>query len=524
MSKYLLGIAAVNLYGVFSQSDNISMFRGASLALRDAAHLPTPLFQALSVTVEEVSIGASEGIYELEACESDVIHLINNIKTYLSTDFNGYTFVVDFVTQSTDFVKDKRRLSNKLRYLQQHQTRLSLTNSETDQVCQLTNLLPAETTVYIQGEKQRSSTIAKRRFEKGRDDKQVFYNTELKKFDIACPVNTLFTNDVIALSENLKFKRLNRKLAYIYLDGNKFSAIQREVVNDVNSQRAFDKDIQEKRAQLLSHLLERCANDVDWQTAQDEIRLETLLWGGDEILFIVPAWKAFDTVAAIFDFTRDWQFKGHALTHALGMVLCKCGMPVFRMRQLAQLLADNQKELAKNDAASQINTCSDARIPGTTNVYDFLVLESEDFAEDTLQQHFNVRYGQLAPLREHVLIDAISAEQLDTIRTKLNFIRRSQIYLLANSAITCTDYNENGSSYSLQEQRFVQVHDEISLADFIEITKQLALLLLGFKSDELYTEDKDVVIGKLCEQRRGLTWLVVSECMEYVMPVKEYEA
>lgn len=525
MQKYLLGISAVNLYAVFSQSDNISMFRGASLTLREAAKLPDAVFSDASVTSEPVSIGASEGVYLITGEETNLSALLVNVKEHLAANYLGYTFVTDTVPLNGDYNTAKTHLKNRLGRLQQKQTRVSLQFSDTSTVCELTHILPGETTEPVQGEKRTVSTIAATRFKKGRDEKQSFYENELKTLGIPFERKLTFTNDLIALSENKEYRRLDGKLAYIYLDGNKFRAIQKESVDSVKTQQDFDNAMQTLRGQLLDELLSWCANDPDWQTPKGEIRLETLLWGGDEILFVVPAWKALDTTAKIFDITRNWQFNGYPLTHAVGVLFCKNSMPVFRMRQVAQKLADEQKVHAKSRFKGQADdTNKTVAIAGTINVFDMLVLESEDFAEDSIEAHANHRYGKLAEVRNQAMPGAFSEQQLADIRAKLVLMSRSQIYLLANTATICTNFGESDSRFVQQEERFVLVQDGVSKEAYDDLTKLLGLLLLGLDADKLYpiTTDKEALA--FSEQRRGLTWLLVTECSEYLLPEKEERA
>ena len=75
-------------------------------------------------------------------------------------------------------------------------------------------------------------------------------------------------------------------------------------------------------------------------------RIETLMWGGDELIWAVPAWCALDAVQFFFDQSADWRdpIRNKRLTHAIGMVLCSHNAPIRGIVQLARELADHAKD------------------------------------------------------------------------------------------------------------------------------------------------------------------------------------
>ena len=105
----------------------------------------------------------------------------------------------------------------------------------------------------------------------------------------------------------------------MYFDGNSFSGIQARHCQTVAAIRDFDADIQGKRKAFLKALLTEIKADPLFLTADNKIRLETLLWGGDEMIFVVPAWCGLRVLHFFYHYSQNWAFNGTPLTHAGGI-------------------------------------------------------------------------------------------------------------------------------------------------------------------------------------------------------------
>ena len=114
------------------------------------------------------------------------------------------------------------------------------------------------------------------------------------------------------------------------------------------------------------------------------LRLEVLLWGGDEAYFVVPAWLGFELVQLFYECSADWAIGTEdgsvPLTHAGGLVFCHVKTPIDRIRVAAATLADRIKEHAGDSLE---------------NSFDYLVLESIDYpTEPNMGDFFTTRYGR----------------------------------------------------------------------------------------------------------------------------------
>lgn len=184
---------------------------------------------------------------------------------------------------------------------------------------------------------------------------------------------TLQQNDHPSLSQLPQ--NLANKLAIIHLDGNKFGQyLNRPLIED---RALFSAQLRVHQANLLCALLEQflpegrttaADNPLIVRAGEDEelnidlperIRLEILLWGGDEIALAVPAWFGLEVMeildTALRSFHITWQDgTQEALTHALGLCFCPYKTPIRSMRALAGNLADGAKNAGSSKFAYNI--------------------------------------------------------------------------------------------------------------------------------------------------------------------------
>jgi hypothetical protein len=108
---------------------------------------------------------------------------------------------------------------------------------------------------------------------------------------------------------------------------------------------------------VLTALLNEIKSDPVWLN-NEKLRFETLLWGGDEIIWVVPAWKGWWTLARFYKHVVEtpWEFPpGKTLTLAAGLVFCHHNAPIHRIMRLAKTLGDLAKhDRNRNLAAYQI--------------------------------------------------------------------------------------------------------------------------------------------------------------------------
>jgi hypothetical protein len=256
----------------------------------------------------------------------------------------------------------------------------------------------------------------------GRDLRQTFYRQELPAG--AVPVAG-FTNDFRSLAsldhrpnEGLAVPRnLDDKIAVFYADGNGFGSLQ-SACDSPEALNAWDRSLRDRRRALLSRLLAQAQALRHWRTAAGHIRLETLMWGGDELTFVVPAWCGLELAALFFELTADWRYPdvdtGQPLCHAAALVFAHAKAPIRRL----ELLAHDLVEQTKRDGDKARNTLA------------WVVLESFDHTGSDLGDYLQRRYP-LNPCPVDWARLRLGADQLHTLRADLPPLRE----VLPRSAI-----------------------------------------------------------------------------------------
>jgi hypothetical protein len=447
-NSYFLRVEGVNIYDTVTDTNQLSTVRGGSLLLREA------IFKVRHLLVTKgwgtpVSIGASVGLFELNgaadrgAVEKEVTRLlrgekVNSIET---AAFRHLTFVVDVQGErlGKDFADAREAVLAKNRFRQMCQLTAAVPEDVRNSTgpCGLDGVRPAGQKSIR--EKEVSPSVWDR-YEYGREGRQKFYKDELKHvseivgstedkitrcaesqsgFDQSIADKLLFTDDLRKIAD-AEGEKLNGKIAVLYFDGNGFGRIQRRHCETPDDLRDFDRCIQTKRGKLLYRLLEKFKGEARFKNG-DALRLETLLWGGDEMMFVVPAWMGLEVLHFIYDCTKGWKFAGEDLTHAGGLVFCHHKTPISRMTALARQLGEWVKEQ-----------------PGGRqgNKYDYVALESIDFPTESLECFWERRVKGYADFRTPVA----APEDWDTKRDGLTRamgegVARAQIYEILRKAL-----------------------------------------------------------------------------------------
>lgn len=465
--RYLLRMEGVNIYEIIDDADKLNVRRGGGLLLREAVNEIKKIRG-----LKKISTGASVGLFELSE-DSSRTHadIEKDIKKKLSEEpYKYFTFVVDIVPLAdpvedvqTDFQFAKEAVLARNRFRQYQQPTLVFPERNTDSgqirvACEWDRIRPGVEMVEVKTSKASNlvtvSSSIKARHDYGRDQKKKdFYIKECE--GVASFDNLEFTQDFHELAEGSSFSQLNKKIAVIYFDGNSFGKIQSscrtaEELND------FDDRIKSLRKGFLCKLLEDI-KDEDHFKNDEKIRLETLLWGGDEVIFVVPAWQGFRVLHAYYDHFRGEDNELPKLTHAGGMVFCNMKTPIARVEALARELAEHVKES-----------------PGgrERDMFDYAVLESVDYPAEPLEQFWESCYAGLATSRRPVTpIENWNQFSSDLRRLLKEELSKGQIYAVARAAVVETE--------TLYKKRIDRAKDVMGNEIYDNLQKVLSELFAG---------------------------------------------
>lgn len=461
--KYLLRFDGVNFDTNIGDTKQLSVQRGGSLLLRKAA---LDIQSAIS-SLKAISQGGSVGLFEFEAnsqedaekTRDDVVHHLREDKHY-----GWFTFVVDFTAiNDNDFSKAHETVIALNRFRQYSQPTLALpeVNQDPDiEPCAWDNLRPAAGHDQLDA----VSRFSKIRYEFGRSQKKRFVNNQTRVDDEQqnpglAGLNFDYTNDLHeiadAASSGIKAGNLQGKIAVIYFDGNGFGKVNKgKTASDYTR---FDCTILNKRRQWLRSLLEEYGDDPNFvaqvgkgESMRKVVRLELLLWGGDEIMVVVPAWCGMEVLQHFYRFHENWEYDDTLLTHAAGLVFCNARTPIAQIKQLAVELADNVKDRYLGKDNGKIDKYTKA-----ANLYDYVALESIDYPTQSWPEFLAKRYtSRLAMTRlPSTPLYGRYSDEAQAFRTLLETLPSRQLNKL------CLAVTKSTEAYNLAYTQFKKVVD-----------------------------------------------------------------
>lgn len=390
-------VEAVNIYNHIADTNQLSIIRGGGLLLKQAIDDISAKFSLKTITS-----GASQGVFS--ALDGNPAA---DISAWLNTHehYKHFTFVVDAINaQSYVEAKEKLIALGRMRQMQQISQSPDYTQNEPIGPSAFGGVRVASTQIKLQNQLQNAATIDDVRAKFGKSERSNLYKRELSRAkktafldsrepDITGAQFTV-THSFHALANNADMGNLHNKIAVIYCDGNGFSKIQNALVKSDRDQTEFDGLMQNYRSQFMYQLVSWYENaghtserffypnrDEGTDNIEYQARLETLLWGGDEMILVVPAWLGLDVLHLFYAVSADWNFRGTPLYHAGGIVFCHFKTPIFHIVDLARNLADNIKEHPNGRS---------------NNYFDYVVLESVDYPTASLTDFFSQTYGRYA--------------------------------------------------------------------------------------------------------------------------------
>jgi hypothetical protein len=278
MSTYYLRLEGVNLDHFVFDTNSLSVVRGGGLLLLDA----TDRVGNAGLGLTPVTTGASAGLFAFEANDDgEAACKRRAVDAFLKGDaqLRHATFVVDVVPASERFAADREKLLALNRWRQMQAPSVAPPKQPTPDhgPCRIDGVRPAGNRGIPKGPDTRAaSDSVHARWTHGVGQKQAFYQQRAQ----ADPKLRLVA-DFETLTDDPGRGNLHRKMAVIYADGNGFGKLQADNCQTREAQEQFDTDIKGLRAELLRALVAEAAKNPAFQTAKGEIRLETLLWGGE---------------------------------------------------------------------------------------------------------------------------------------------------------------------------------------------------------------------------------------------------
>lgn len=393
-----LHVEAVNFDSTIFDTQDISTVRGSSRAIEDIiANFASQIEQSQILRVGGAAVTAKTDL--------SLSDLARNLPNDLQDVFPHLVFI-----EGRDAESDLTAIA-RARHRQHRQASLAPWGAAKERPCDIDKQRPASKEIR-KGDKAMkvsASVYARRKY--GKDAKSGLYQALGSDIPSALPQDFHDLVGGLPASEGIA-EAAQSKLVVIHADGAGFG----DAMRSVGSQR-FSERLAELHAGLLKGLFKWLATmGARGVTLDGAPRLETLLFGGEDMDFVLPGWLVFDFLREFYRLTKDWDVDTHPLSHRLGCVVGHYKTPIRQLRSLA------------HDAVDVLRDCEG------TNIYSIDIFESAAPPSDGLSAHRKRLFGagvdadsfaeRLEALEhDHSLLDAlVSQDQADTL------IARSQIY------------------------------------------------------------------------------------------------
>ncbi len=503
MKQYLFRAEAVNLWPTVYDTSDISTIRGGGFYLLDRVR---SLAQESVFKENVITEGASAAVFQVETDSPAEIR--RKMLTYLYDGENAIRemmFLVEYIENHGKFPETMAGLQGKIRAAQMQTSSIRVfpetfkpasgTDPETGKQWAydtLNRTLPAHKQDQLKGP---VSGFTHRRREQGKTLRKKIYALLLKDQDVSVQ-DYGFTDELEVLCNDAKQGNLNGKIAFIYIDGNKFGKLQRNFSPE--ELKAYDALLDNFKKRLLASIIRLAREDKSFMNG-NKIRLETLLWGGDEIKLIVPAWMGWKAALCFYDVADEMNMKmeDKELTYAMGLVFAHHKNPIRNVSGVAEELAQTVKDGLSSAQVYQ-------RSHG--NRIHYAVLESLEtlpkgygqFATDfyrTASQELSLSPDEMRGLRDF-------AKSLDA------GFSRSKIYSVAQAWVSDSDKKDKkDKGYAEALQRGLDVC-EVSAKKKEKLVHEIEMI-----TGTAFGEDKKVIEAK---PEKGYRWLQIAELWDYL--------
>lgn len=402
----LLRVEGVNQANFITDTQDLSTVRGAGLLLLDAAVEVERMLQDLHYTVKPIVQGASIGLFRIDTDAETAEKVRDAVAAGLEKWLPHATFVVDVCETANDGPTPRAMLVAQNRWRQMQAPSVVYPSLHTPalqkELCDIDKVRPVAVHDPSRAAKdankawQSASTSYRR--EVGREKKQSFYSHEIGRVGAPERPDLRYTQDFDDLcGDSAHWGNLRDKMAVLHLDGNKFTAFATDP--NLGTETAlgdFSHGLRKEQARILCALIQRISpdpadrtrDDPDWMNA-GRVRLETLLWGGDEITWVFPAWKGWELLQFFFETAKpkhSWNPNPAPLTYTAGLVFCHKKAPIHTVTALARDLVGRAKQAAdtkdeNSEEGEKIQGAQADKDKAGPNRFLYQVLESFDYIE-----------------------------------------------------------------------------------------------------------------------------------------------
>ncbi len=407
MPTYVLRVEGVDFGATIEDTHNLSAYRGGSLALLAAPIAVGKILKVTKALNKTIFEAASLGAWIIEAKDDAAAEkLRSNVREFLRGNLAVFasaskavsdalapmvsaeaawphlSFVVDLAPvkpavagADTEYLALKQAEANN--YARQfREANWSVPAFDSDarggsvgwdekdkkwKPVHLDPVRPAKVERGIKKQRVKVSLSFATRFDRGKKARQNIYRVEA---DDGKADGLYFTNsfeEIIGNPPEGLPSSVSGKIAVFYADGNSFTKI-REKSATCADYGAFSARVLDKQRGLMGSILAWLKAGATYKKRKSEFvfedpeeeeedyrekaRFETLRWGADEIIFVMPAWLGIEFAQKFFDeWTNGWIApSGESLTFGAGLLFCHEKTPIRQARKMAKIMAEDAKK------------------------------------------------------------------------------------------------------------------------------------------------------------------------------------
>lgn len=318
--KFHLEVEGVNFASCLYDTNDISVIRGSSLLLDSIAEPVTAALQASRCqNIEREWAGASTAKFTFEADEAAAQAALETVRSSLSKGPYRHLSFVANIGQSDVAAKARNRAAQFRQWtVPECQVPDAILPDALD------GMRPASAQSF-DSLKGALSPSVKARLDHGRKNRHGFFASRVPDLVTSDVALCDSFHDMVRDAPNWVPETVAQKLAVLHFDGDGFGAARRAA----KSAAAFSDELNAKMQNLLRRL-------VHGAIVEDMLRLEVLVWGGDDITLVVPAWHALDCLKTVFAETAEMTLAGQAVSFTGAAIVANYKAPIRQLTALAE--------------------------------------------------------------------------------------------------------------------------------------------------------------------------------------------
>jgi hypothetical protein len=332
MNEHFLWVEAVNFGATLYDTNNLSVIRGSSLKLGELGHV---VRGALGGPTETELEGASRVCLRIGENAQDAERAV---RAALAKDgWEHFSFVVAVAT--TKEAAQARASATQF----QHWTVPACSAPDAVRPDQIDHVRGATSLDRMGDEARWLSTSVAARLNHGRKTRRSFFETRLGANTLEGVAFCQSFEDLVACDSGPTGapETVRAKICVMHFDGDRFGEAAAEI-GGVRFAEMLGLKLDDVLRALVDDAL--AAEEREFQEADPRLRIETLVWGGDDITIVVPAWRALRTLRAFYGAVDDWHAGDRRLTFTGGAVIAHYKTPVRKLVRMAEEAMHECKE------------------------------------------------------------------------------------------------------------------------------------------------------------------------------------